>query len=85
VGTSVDRLFTQLMRLKLQTSQQREIPFIWFWPDGHQACAVMRHDVKTEAGLNFAEELMNISDRHGFKSSFQLIPAARLHGHRSYS
>jgi hypothetical protein len=77
VDTSVDRLFTQLMRVKLQTSQQREIPFIWFWPDGHQACAVMTHDVETEAGLNFTEELMDINDRHGIKSSFQLIPAAR--------
>lgn len=77
VDTSVDSLFARLMRLKLQTSQHREIPFVWFWPDGHQACAVMTHDVETEAGLNFTEELMNINDRHGIKSSFQLIPAAR--------
>jgi hypothetical protein len=77
VDTSVDRLFTQLMRLKLQTSPERSIPFIWFWPEGSQACAVMTHDVETAAGLDFAEELMDINDRHGIKSSFQLIPAAR--------
>jgi hypothetical protein len=77
VDTSVDRLFTELMRLKLQTSRERYIPFIWFWPDGHQTCAVMTHDVETAAGLNFADELMNINDRHSIKSSFQLIPAAR--------
>jgi hypothetical protein len=77
VDTSVDRLFTELMRLKLQTSGQRHIPFIWFWPDGKQACAVMTHDVETAAGLEFAEELMNINDRHDIKSSFQLIPGAR--------
>ncbi len=77
VDTSVDRLFTELMRLKLQTSGQRQIPFIWFWPDGKQACAVMTHDVETAAGLEFAEELMNINDRHDIKSSFQLIPGAR--------
>jgi hypothetical protein len=77
VDTSVDRLFTRLMRLKLQISGNRSIPFIWFWPEGHQACAVMTHDVETAAGLAFSEELMNINDRHGIKSSFQLIPAAR--------
>jgi hypothetical protein len=77
VDSSVDRLFAQLMRLKLQASQERQIPFIWFWPEGSQACAVMTHDVETAAGLAFAEELMNINDRHGIKSSFQLIPAAR--------
>ena len=37
----------------------------------------MTHDVETAAGLDFADELMNINDRHGVKSSFQLIPAAR--------
>jgi hypothetical protein len=77
VDTSVDRLFTELMRLQLRTSGEPSIPFIWFWPDGHRACAVMTHDVETAAGLAFTEELMNINDRHGIKSSFQLIPAAR--------
>src|SRR4051794_9995695 len=77
VDTSVDRLFAELMRLKLLSSGHRHIPFIWFWPDGKQACAVMTHDVETAAGLEFAEELMNINDRHRIKSSFQLIPAAR--------
>jgi hypothetical protein len=77
VDTSVDRLFTRLMRLKLEASSERQIPFIWFWPEGSQACAVVTHDVETAAGLAFTEELMNINDRHGIKSSFQLIPAAR--------
>lgn len=77
VDTSVDRLFTELMRIKLIASGQQHVPFIWFWPDGKQACAVMTHDVETAAGLAFLDELMNINDRHGIKSSFQLIPAAR--------
>jgi hypothetical protein len=77
VDTSVDRLFSQLMRLKLQTLSKQSIPFIWFWPEERQACAVMTHDVETAAGLEFAEELMDINDRHTIKSSFQLIPAAR--------
>ncbi len=77
VDTSVDRLFAELMRLKLLTSGHRHIPFIWFWPDEKQAGAVMTHDVETAAGLDFADELMNINDRHGIKSSFQLIPDAR--------
>lgn len=77
VDTSVDRLFRQLMQLKLESSQKPSIPFIWFWPDGKQACAVMTHDVETAAGLNSAEKVMNINDSYGIKSSFQLIPDAR--------
>ena len=26
------------------------IPFIWFWPDGAPACAMMTHDVEGQAG-----------------------------------
>jgi hypothetical protein len=77
VDTSVDRMFTRLMRLKLETSPESRIPFIWFWPGGKQCSAVMTHDVETAAGLAFADALMNVNDAHGIKSSFQLIPGAR--------
>jgi hypothetical protein len=77
VDTSVDRMFERLMRVKLETSSESRIPFIWFWPDGKQCCAAMTHDVETAAGLVFTGALMDINDAHGIKSSFQLIPGAR--------
>ena len=77
VDTTVDRLFAQLMRLKLQSSSMQRVPFIWFWPEGRQSCAIMTHDVETAAGVAFSSELMDINDAHGIKSSFQLIPDAR--------
>ncbi len=77
VDTSVDRLFAQLMRLKLKSMPGERIPFVWFWPDGKQSCAIMTHDVETAAGLAFSSELMDINDTFGIKSSFQLIPDAR--------
>jgi hypothetical protein len=77
VDTSVDRMFVRLMHLKLESSPESRIPFIWFWPDGKQCSAIMTHDVETAAGLAFTGELMNINDAHGIKSSFQLIPGAR--------
>jgi hypothetical protein len=55
----------------------KEVPFIWFWPDGAQACAVMTHDVEGPAGADFCGELMDIDDRYGIKSSFQLVPEVR--------
>ena len=77
VDRSVDQMFEMLMRLTLKASKQDRVPFIWFWPDGRSSCATMTHDVETEIGLKFSQELMGINDSFGIKSSFQLIPAAR--------
>ena len=77
VDRSVDQMFEELMRLALATSSEKRIPFIWFWPSAKPGCAIMTHDVETEAGLRFCGQLMDINDSFGIKSSFQLIPEAR--------
>jgi hypothetical protein len=38
---------------------------------------MMTHDVETQAGLDFVNELMDINDSFGVKSSFQIIPEER--------
>jgi hypothetical protein len=77
VDTTVDQMFETLMRLTLLASPHKQVPFIWFWPEAKSSCAIMTHDVETEAGLEFTGELMNINDLFGIKSSFQVIPDAR--------
>jgi len=37
----------------------------------------MTHDVETVAGRDFCTSLMDIDDRYGIKSSFQIVPEAR--------
>lgn len=77
VDRSVDQMFSNLMRFMLMASGHAKMPFIWFWPDAKSSCAIMTHDVETDAGLQFASELMDINDSFDIKSSFQLIPDAR--------
>ncbi len=77
VDRSVDRMFERLMQLAVESSPGNRVPFIWFWPKGKSSCAVMTHDVETDAGLRFAGELMDLNDSFDIKSSFQLIPDAR--------
>lgn len=77
VDTSVDSLLEQLLLLSIRASGAEEIPFIWFWPDGAQACAIMTHDVETAAGRDFCHTLMDIDDSFGIKASFQVIPEER--------
>lgn len=77
VDSTVDDLIRQLLLLSLRASGLSRIPFVWFWPDGASGCAMMTHDVETIRGRDFCSKLMNIDDRFGIKSSFQVVPEQR--------
>jgi len=79
VDTTVDQLFEQTMVLCLKAQETEEIPFVWFWPEGATSCAIMTHDVETEAGLRFCRYLMDAADAVSIKASFQIIPEERYH------
>jgi hypothetical protein len=77
VDCSVDNLLELLMLQSLRASGEERIPFIWFWPDGRSSCAIMTHDVETQAGYDFCPSLMDVDDAFGIKSSFQIVPEER--------
>jgi len=77
VDRSVDYLFERLLVLAVRASGMDRLPFIWFWPDGYQACAIVTHDVETAVGRDFSEQLITIDDEYGIKSSFQIVPEER--------
>jgi hypothetical protein len=74
VDVTVQRLFRRAMRQALQTSGAARIPFIWFWPDGRESCALMTHDVEGPSGRGFCPELMDLDDSFGIKAAFQVVP-----------
>jgi hypothetical protein len=77
VDRSVDSLMEQALKFALKAQGAATIPFIWFWPEGASACAMMTHDVEGDAGVAFCDQLMDIDDSFGIKSAFQLIPEGR--------
>jgi hypothetical protein len=77
VDRSVDRLFEKLIVLTLRLSGITRLPFIWFWPDGYNACAILTHDVETAAGRDFCSTVMDLDDAAGIKASFQIVPEKR--------
>jgi hypothetical protein len=79
VDCSVDGLMEQLLLLAVRASDSGRLPFIWFWPEGAASCAIMTHDVETEDGRKFCQDLMDIDDSFGIKSSFQIVPEGRYH------
>jgi hypothetical protein len=77
IDCSVDDLQEQLLLLALKASDTERIPFIWFWPEGAAASAVMTHDVESREGSNFCPTLMDLDDSFGIKASFQIVPEDR--------
>lgn len=77
IDSSVDDLMRRLLLLSLKCSNQEQIPFIWFWPEGASGCAILTHDVETTLGRDFCSTLMDIDDAYGFKASYQIVPEDR--------
>jgi hypothetical protein len=77
VDTTVENLCERLLWLSMKAQGIARVPFIWFWPDGAEACVTMTHDVEAEAGKNFCDEVMSIDESLGMKASFQVVPEER--------
>jgi len=80
VDCSIEHIYESLMRLAIQASPAREVPFIWFWPDGKNAAVMITHDVEEQSGVDACEMLMDLDDSFGVKAAFQLIPERRYEG-----
>lgn len=77
VDCSVDTLCAALLRLTMQALELERLPFIWFWPEGHAACAIMTHDVEERSGRDCTVQVMDMNEAYGIKASFQIVPERR--------
>lgn len=77
VDTTVERLLENLLRISMSARGIDRMPFVWFWPEGAPAAAILTHDVETADGLERVSRLMDLNASFGLKSSFQLIPGKR--------
>ena len=48
------------------------------WPDGKRFAFVLTHDVEGPKGLQRVKPLIELEQRHGFRSSFNLIPRKNI-------
>lgn len=77
VDTTTERIWGELWKRAFLLLGQKEIPFVWYWPDGYRACGVMTHDVETEAGRDFCSEIMKMEARFDIRSAFEVVPEVR--------
>lgn len=74
IDCSVEHLFRMAMRALLRMTGEKQIPFIWFWPDGFQSALMMTHDVEGDLGADRCQMLMDVNDSFGMPAAFQLVP-----------
>lgn len=77
VDTSVDSLMEKLMVLSMKQRGDARVPFIWFWPEGKNGCAIVTHDVETQRGVDLSARLMDMNESLGIPASFQIVPEKR--------
>lgn len=77
IDKTVDNLCAELMSFCVRTNENRRVPFIWFWPNDYQGCVLMTHDVEHQEGRDFCSDLMDLDERCGIRSSFQVVPEER--------
>jgi hypothetical protein len=78
VDVSVEHLMERTMTLVMKARGLERVPFVWFWPDGMPSATMMTHDVEGSAGASFCDQLMDLDDSYGIKSSFQFVPQGRF-------
>jgi hypothetical protein len=77
VDRTVDHTMNDLLLISRRAHGIDKVPFIWFWPEGATAAAVVTHDVETDLGWDSCAMTMDIDDSFGFTGSFQIVPEKR--------
>jgi hypothetical protein len=84
VDFTADSLHEEFLKLTMQAQGLTKIPFIWFWPEGASACAILTHDVETLVAREFSSKLMDLDHSYGFRASFQVVPEGCYQVPRGY-
>ena len=50
------------------------VPYVNLWPHGHRFALVLTHDIEDEQGYAFVQDIAELEERQGFRSSFNFVP-----------
>ena len=70
---NVERLVRFYAGCVLRALDADEVEFTWFWPNRARAALILTHDVEGAEGLANAVRVAELEERHGFRSSFNIV------------
>lgn len=74
MDASVDLLHRYLMIKLLEITPGSSLPMISFWPKGAKIALLLTHDVETIAGIANIHKIIDIEQKHGFRSAWNFVP-----------
>ncbi len=73
--TSLEDFKWFVLELLLGVSRTKRMPFLWFWPEGQEACLLLTHDVESGLRANGGiHRIISIEKSYGFQSIFNVVP-----------
>lgn len=61
------------LRDQLRASGEAALPTLAPWPDDHRFTAILTHDVEGPKGVSLVRKIIEIEQRHGFRSSWNFV------------
>jgi peptidoglycan/xylan/chitin deacetylase (PgdA/CDA1 family) len=61
------------LRARLRSDGSARVPLINFWPDGRRFASVLTHDVEGPSGVRNVGRVLEVEQRHGFRSSWNFV------------
>jgi peptidoglycan/xylan/chitin deacetylase (PgdA/CDA1 family) len=61
------------LRVRLRSDGSPRVPMINFWPDGSRFASILTHDVEGPSGVRNVGRVLEVEQRHGFRSSWNFV------------
>jgi peptidoglycan/xylan/chitin deacetylase (PgdA/CDA1 family) len=61
------------LRARLRSDGSARVPLINFWPDGSRFASILTHDVEGPSGVRNVTRVLEVEQRHGFRSSWNFV------------
>jgi len=74
IEPTVVEMIEATLRHAIENQPDKRVGRLSYWPDGKKAALVITHDVEWDSGLRAASRLVEVEKRHGFCSSWNIVP-----------
>jgi len=58
----------------LRLRRRNTVPYVSLWPQSYNFALVLTHDIENEQGLAGVQDIANLEEQLGFRSSFNFVP-----------